>query len=196
MIEIRALEPALWPDLECLFGPRGATAGCWCQWVKLEAGERFDDIKGPLAHDRLQAEVCSGARRGLIAYEGDEPIGWVTFGPRRFFARIDRAPSLACDDADEVWSIPCFFIPAGRRGQGVATALLHAAVVAAGQAGAAVIEAYPVASAKRQAAAFIWTGTTAMFERAGFTRVDDKVSGKVRMRRFPPGKEPMGSVTC
>ena len=72
-LSVRGLTPDLWPELERLFGPRGATAGCWCQWVRLEKGERFDDIKGEIAHGRLREEVCSGARRGQIAVEQQRP---------------------------------------------------------------------------------------------------------------------------
>jgi GNAT superfamily N-acetyltransferase len=177
------LTPERWADLERLFGPRGATAGCWCQWVMLEKGERFDEVKGEEAHRRFEAQVCGGERRGLIAYDGDEPVGWLAYGPRRGFPRIDRAPSLQCDDADRVWSLPCFFVKSGRRGQGVATALLSAAVEVARADGATVLEGYPVASPGRQAAAFVWTGTVPLFEKCGFQRVDDKAAGKVRMRR-------------
>ena len=31
-IVCRELTPALWPDLERLFGPRGAVGGCWCMF--------------------------------------------------------------------------------------------------------------------------------------------------------------------
>ncbi|MBW8304175.1 MAG: hypothetical protein K0M78_09580, partial [Brevundimonas sp.] len=50
-------------------------------------------------------------------------------------------------------------------------------------AGAETLEGYPVAADTPQAAAFVWTGTVPLFARAGFVRVDDKPSGKVRMRR-------------
>jgi GNAT superfamily N-acetyltransferase len=182
-LSVVRLTPALWPELERLFGPRGATAGCWCQWVMLERGEKFDDIKGEEARRRLERQVRGGERRGVLAFDGDEPVGWLAYGPRRGFPRIDRAPSLACADADVVWSLPCFFVKSGRRGQGVAGRLLEAAVEAARAEGATVLEGYPVASEGRQAAAFIWTGTVSLFERHGFRRVDDKASGKVRMRR-------------
>jgi GNAT superfamily N-acetyltransferase len=64
----------------------------------------------------------------------------------------------------------------------VATALLEAAIAAAREDGATVLEGYPVVSAGRQAAAFVWTGTVPLFEKFGFRRVDDKSSGKVRVR--------------
>src|SRR5262249_40062871 len=36
-LEIHPATPARWPDLVALFGPRGACAGCWCMWPRLEA---------------------------------------------------------------------------------------------------------------------------------------------------------------
>jgi GNAT superfamily N-acetyltransferase len=177
------LQPALWPDVEALFGPKGATAGCWCQWVMLSKGESFDAVKGPEAKARLEGQVRAGVRRAILAYDGDLPVGWAAYGPRRGFDRIDRAPSLACDDADLVWSAPCFFVRSGRRGQGVATALLGAVVEAVRRAGGRVLEGYPsVTASGRAPAAFVWTGTPALFEKHGFRRVDDKPTGKVRMR--------------
>ena len=182
-LRLAEVTPALWPDVEALFGPRGATAGCWCQWVMLRQGESLDAIKGPEAKARLQAQIRAGWRRALLAYDGDEPVGWAAFGPRPDFSRIDRAPSLACDDAGEVWSVPCFFIKAGWRGQGVATALLGGVVEAVRAAGARILEGYPsVVTAGRAPAAFVWTGVPALFEKFGFRRVDDKAKGKVRMR--------------
>ena len=67
---------------------------------------------------------------------------------------------------------------ASARGQGVARALLDAAVDHARSRGAEALEAYPVrvgdADAIHPDAAF--TGTLPMFERAGFTVVADRAS--------------------
>ncbi len=129
---VRDLSPALWPALEELFGPRGACGGCWCMHWRLEKGERWDDLKGLPAKRRMKALVAAGKAQGAIAFAGKEPVGWIAFGPRRDFPRLDRARTLACEDADAVWSLPCFFIKAGWRDQGVAGALLaHALKVAA-----------------------------------------------------------------
>lgn len=181
-LRVELLTPARWPDLEALFGEKGACAGCWCMFWRLEQGERFDDLKGPRAKARFKELVLAGKAHGHLAYEGDEPVGWVTWGPRRDFAKLDRAPSLAIDDADRVHAVPCFFIKPGHRGQGVATALLAAVVRELERRKVALVEAYPVKGAKIPAA-FAYTGTLPLFEKAGFSVVQRRPAGKQRMRR-------------
>lgn len=185
-ITIEPLTPARWPDVEALFGEKGACAGCWCMFWRLGKGERFDDLKGAKAKRRFKALVMGGQAQGLLAFAGGKPVGWLTMGPRRDFAKLDRAPSLACDDADQVHSLPCFFVLPGSRGKGVATALLNAAVLALKKAGAHLVEGYPVKPAKpgeKISAAFAWTGTLPLFEKAGFTVVAARPTGKQRTRK-------------
>ena len=187
-VRVEPLTPARWGALEKLFGAKGACAGCWCMFWRLKKGERFDDIKGATAKRRFKALVQRGEAKGLLAYVGDEaaPVGWLAFGPRREFTKLDRAPSLACADADEVHSLPCFFIKPGSRGQGVATALLNAAVLELKKEGARIIEGYPVKPPRpgeKIPAAFAYTGTLPLFQKAGFELVSEKPSGKQRMRR-------------
>jgi GNAT superfamily N-acetyltransferase len=181
-VQVEPLTPERWSDLEALFGAKGACAGCWCMFWRLEQGERFDDIKGATAKARFKKLVTAGKADGLLAYEGKEPIGWLALGPRRDFKKLDRAPSLVCDDADRVWSAPCFFIKAGHRGQGVATALLGAAVKALKQDGVEVLEGYPV-KGKNIPPAFAYTGTVPLFEKQGFAPAVKRPKGKQRMRR-------------
>lgn len=185
-LTLEPLTPARWDDLERLFGDKGACAGCWCMFWRLDEGERFDDVKGTTAKRRFKALVTSGKAQGLLAYADGEPVGWLTFGPRRDFKKLDRAPSLRCDDADEVHSLPCFFIKPGFRGQGVATALLNRAVLELKKAGARVLEGYPVKPPRpgeKLAAAFAYTGTEPLFAQAGFSTVAEKAKGKQRVRR-------------
>jgi GNAT superfamily N-acetyltransferase len=68
-----------------------------------------------------------------------------------------------------VWSIVCFVVGRRHRGQGIATALLDAAVDYARAHGATLLEAYPVdTTGGRVSAATAYKGTVGMFERAGF----------------------------
>lgn len=153
---------------------------------RLEKGERFEALKGGPAKRRFKTLVMRGEAKGLLAYADGAPVGWVSLGPRRAFAKLDRAPSLACDDADEVHSLPCFFIKAGARGQGVATTLLSAAVLALKKEGARIVEGYPVKPAKpgeKIPAAFAYTGTLPLFEKAGFKVVAARPTGKQRTRK-------------
>ena len=154
---------------------------------RLQKGERWEDIKGGPAKRRMKALVTSGRARGAIAFAGKEPVGWIAFGPRRDFPRLDRARTLACGDADQVWSLPCFFIKAGWRDQGVAAALLAHALKALRKANAQVAEGYPVnlKPGQRLPNAFAWTGTRSLFAAAGFELAGPSSTSKVRMRRKP-----------
>lgn len=181
----REVGPDDWPVVERLFGDKGACAGCWCQFWRLGERERFDDVKGAEAKRRFRAQIRGDQAHGVIALAGDEPVGWAAFERRVDLPKLDRAPSLACDDAERVWALPCFFVTSGARGQGVATALLAAAEAALRARGATIAEAYPTkpAGPGRAPAAFVWTGVPAMFEAAGFACVDPRPKGKQRYRK-------------
>jgi GNAT superfamily N-acetyltransferase len=186
-LAVRDLTPELWPALVTLFGPRGACGGCWCMYWRLEKGERWEDLKGAPAKRRLKRLVAAGKARGAIAFAGQEPVGWIAYGPRRDFPRLDRARTLACPDAGEVWALPCFYIKPGWRDRGVAAALLAHALKSLRRLGAPVAEGYPVnlKTGQRLPNAFAWTGTRGLFERAGFELAGPGSTSKVRMRRKP-----------
>jgi len=184
---VRDLSPALWPALTALFGPRGACGGCWCMYWRLEKGERWEDLKGGPAKRRLKALVAAGKAQGAIAFAGNEPVGWIAFGRRRDFPRLERARTLACADAHDVWALPCFFIKPGWRDRGVASALLRHALRSLKKKGAKIAEGYPVnlKPGQRFPNAFAWTGTRSMFADAGFELAGAGSTSKVRMRRRP-----------
>ncbi|RYZ37370.1 MAG: GNAT family N-acetyltransferase [Myxococcaceae bacterium] len=180
------LTPELWPALEQLFGKNGACGGCWCMFWRIPKGERYADVKGPEAKRRFKALVDAGEAKGVLAFVDGEPVGWATYGPRRSFPSLDRAPSLKCDDADAVASVPCFFIHRNWRGQGVATALLAAVEVALRREGPTTLEAYPVkppAGGGRISNGSAYTGTLPFFLKRGYTLVADRPAGRQRVRK-------------
>ncbi|MFL5320710.1 MAG: GNAT family N-acetyltransferase [Myxococcaceae bacterium] len=188
MLKIEELRPELWGAFEKLFGKNGACAGCWCMFWRLEDGERFDDVKGSEAKRRMKKLVASGAARGLIAFDDGAPVGWLALGRRREFKKLDRAPSLQCDDADQVWSLPCFFVHKDARGKGVASALLKRSLEILKRERAKVVEGYPVKPPRKGEkipAAFAYTGTIPLFEKSGFKIVEARPKGRQRMRRAP-----------
>jgi predicted GNAT family acetyltransferase len=179
-LQIRELTPELWPAFEKLFGPNGACAGCWCMWWRIRQGERFMHIHGASAKRRQKALVLAGSSRGLLAFSGDEPVGWCAYGRRTDFPALARSRALACDDAEQVWSLPCFFIKSGWRGRGVARALLRAALESLRRNGARIAEAYPVRPPASNSTAF--TGTVPWLEAEGFRVLTNRRRGRQRAR--------------
>ncbi|WP_243222587.1 GNAT family N-acetyltransferase [Microbacterium proteolyticum] len=76
-------------------------------------------------------------------------------------------------DADDVWAVSCFVVRKAHRGQGLMKELLHAAVSTAREAGARIVEAYPLdPTVAKRSANQLYRGTVSMFEEAGFDVVD------------------------
>ena len=180
-IETRELTPALWPELEKLFGPNGACAGCWCMWWRLGPSERISIANGPRMKRRQRALVESGASRGVLAFVDGAPVGWCAYARKSDLSRLQRSKSLASPDAAGIWSIPCFFVKAIFRGQGVSRALLRHALRSIRAAGGRVAEAYPVRPPATNAAAF--TGTVPLLESEGFITLTSHPRGRQRARR-------------
>jgi GNAT superfamily N-acetyltransferase len=183
---LEALTPDRWKDFEALFASaNGVCGGCWCMFWRLEKGESYDALKGEPARQRMKRLVQSGAALGVLAYEGEEPVGWLSYGPRRDYPKLDRAPSLAVEDADRVWSLPCFFVKRGHRGKGVARALLDRALESLQARGVEIAEAYPVRAGPglKASPAFAYTGVVSLFEKAGFSVAQARPQGKQRVRK-------------
>ena len=79
------------------------------------------------------------------------------------------------------WLLPCLFVRAGHRGQGVTHALVRAAVELARREGASAIEGWPLAeSEQRSADAFL--GRQQVFADLGFRCVERPSPDRVIMR--------------
>lgn len=170
-VEVHPVTPDRWDDLAALAGERGFTSGCWCMWWRVTSKE-FEERHGAGLRRDLHGLVAAGPEPGLLAYIAGEPAGWVAVAPREEYPRLDRSPKLRRLDDKPVWSITCFTIDRRHRRRGVAAALLAAAVDFARQRGAVVVEAYPIDTAGgKRSSADLYTGTLAMFQRAGFEEV-------------------------
>jgi GNAT superfamily N-acetyltransferase len=182
-LEIVPLTSEAWPLLETLFREGGDPRWCWCQYWRLRSKD-FGAAKVPELRERLRTLADSSLPPGLVALggEGDgaatRAVGWVSLGPRTDYERIVRSKVIPKIDDRPVWSIVCFAVSASARGQGVARALLEAAVEFAREHGAVALEAYPVVVGTGEGihpeSAF--TGTLPMFERAGFSVVAERAS--------------------
>lgn len=187
-MDVRTLTPDRLPDLADLFATGPATRGCWCMWFidssnVVQAGwndggnrRRFEELA------RTAAEPL-----GLLAYEGDVPVGWIAIGPRSRYPRATgpRTKILKqrnADEDDDVWLVPCFFVRVGYRRRGVTAELLAAAVEVASLHGAKAVEGFPIASSYEKSHDD-YVGKQRRFEECGFTCIAQPSPRRVVMRR-------------
>lgn len=127
-------------DFVALFERRGGPSYCWCMPYRVTP-EEAKAGRGSERKPFMLARIEAGTPVGLLAYYGDEPVGWVSVAPRGTFRGMG-GPEAEPDE--RIWSITCFYLRRERRGSGLSAALLAAAIAHATDAGATAIEAYPV----------------------------------------------------
>jgi GNAT superfamily N-acetyltransferase len=185
--EIRILPArrATCEDLQTVFGSRGSAAICQCQRFKLAPREAFKSFPVEERAFRLRKQTNCGQPQatttsGLVAYLGDEPVGWCAVEPRPAYeglVRVFRVPwdGRSEDKTDEsVWAVTCVFARVGFRRRGVGHALAQAAVDFARQRGARALEAYPMLTRPGEEITWgeLYMGTPGMFAAAGLTEVN------------------------
>lgn len=174
-IEVRAA--SVFDDVAAVVGPKRPDASvCWCLSYRLTSSRENRELVGPARGERVRELVSQDPPPGVIAYDGDEPVGWAAVHPRAdtSFATNRRIPHV--DDLD-VWSVWCIRVRPGHRGEGISHALLAGAVAFAREHGAPAIEGYPVDNRGAKVdLTMAYVGTRALFERAGFAKAADTTS--------------------
>ena len=163
-------------DVAVMVGPRRPDADvCWCLSYRIPSRENLA-LHGPARGERVRQLMAEDPPPGVLAYDGDEVVGWAAVHPRSdtTFARNRKIPHV--DDLD-VWSLWCVRVRPGHRGRGIAHVLVDGAVQFARDRGAPAVEGYPVDNEGRKVdLTMAYVGTRALFERAGFTKAADTAS--------------------
>ena len=177
-LKVVSAREAGWDAVETVFRTEASARNCWCQFHVLTnaAAARTDrDSRRAMLSDQIQA---LDPPRGLIAFEGDLPIGWCGVEPRvrlhHVLASRLVVKASPCDPGDpRVWSIYCILVPPEQRGRGVAAALLRAAI------------AHAIDTIVRGGVLppGFSTGTVGMFAREGFRAVAALPSGRTLVHR-------------
>ena len=177
-LAIRPLTPDLWPAIEDLFGEHGACNGCWCMYWRIGAAYR----RQPRGRNKeaFREVVERGPPPGLLAFDGDVPVGWCQVAPRDGLPWLDRVWRLKRVDDLPVWSLSCFYVRKGYFKRGITSALIVAALDAARRAKAPALEAYPLDADLTPSAS--GTGYASTFARAGFETVARRVPSRPIMR--------------
>ncbi len=162
-------------DVRTMVGPKRPDANvCWCLSYRVRSKENTA-LTGPARGERVR-ELMEQGPPGVLAYDGDEVVGWAAVHPRTdtSFATNRRIPHV--DDLD-VWSIWCIRVRPGHRGKGLSHALLEGAVAFAQESGAPAVEGYPVDNrGEKVDLTMAYVGTKALFASAGFAQAAETTS--------------------
>lgn len=176
---VRPITRSRFADVEALFQTDSIMRSCWDIWPRYAGKKERAEIDARHAvtaqseANRRELRRLADRRRapGLLAYDGREPVGFLSLGPRTEMRRTDVSRTAPRVDDVPVWVVPCFFVRKDHRGKGVTVALLKAAVGYAGKHGAPAVEGYPRAPGTKVHDSTAFFGTAAQFHRAGFRKI-------------------------
>ena len=126
-----------------------------------------------------------------MAYVDGDPVGWCSVGPRETFGRLVRSRTLPPPDEQPGWAITCFYVRAGFRRRGIASALVHGAVAHAAGSGAAALDGFAGRQTADKPAS---SGGIGLFRAAGFHEAPNTSTYYVTMRRTLDPMRDAGSL--
>jgi GNAT superfamily N-acetyltransferase len=147
-------------------------------WRIGAAYRRIPNEKNKAAFRRV---VQHGPPPGLLAFDGELPVGWCQLTRRDVLPHLDRSFVATGDEGEPVWAISCLYVRKGHRRKGVTGALIEAAIDTAQRAKAPAVEAYPFDSAVSPSST--GTGYASTFARAGFRVIAHRSRARPVMRR-------------
>lgn len=173
-IEVRPA--SVYEDVATMVGPKNPTSNvCFCLSYRIPSKANLA-LKGPERGERVRRLIEEEGPIGVLAYDGDEVVGWAAVAPRSqtHFATFRKIPRV---DEQDVWSLWCFRVRPGHRRKGVMHALIDGAVDFARDQGAPALEGYPVDNkGEKVDLTMAYVGTRRLFEQAGFVKAADTES--------------------
>jgi GNAT superfamily N-acetyltransferase len=115
--------------------------------------------------EAMRGLIERGTPVGVLAYDGDEPVGWCSVAPRETYPRLDRSRVMPRISPEPTWTVLCFFLRRSHRRTGISRILLKGAVEYAKASGARFVEAYPLDTAGITS---LFRGRSSVFKALGF----------------------------
>lgn len=183
-LTIRRLSPALQADFlrffeGSAFADNPQWKSCYCQFLYVDHSKVNWKIRSAEENRASACERIACQRmQGLLAYRGDEVVGWCNAAPRLMMDSYADEPD---PDAGRIGQITCFVVARAHRRTGVARALLDAACAALRDQGLQIAEAHPSRAAATDAEHHY--GPLSLYLAAGFSVVRERDDGLVVVRR-------------
>ncbi|WP_432478326.1 GNAT family N-acetyltransferase [Nocardioides sp. GXQ0305] len=184
-LTIRPLSPETWDAFAALVERHnGIFGGCWCIYFHPDSPERGQGYDGNRALKCRYVE--EGRAHAALVFDGDRAVAWCEFGTpeelpnihhrKHYEAGLDQLPD---------YRLTCIFIDKEYRRRGISLLALQGALDLIAEAGGGIVEGYPqdLSDGRRVNNSFLYNGTRALYERAGFTYDRPKGKGHTVMRR-------------
>ncbi|WP_278234462.1 GNAT family N-acetyltransferase [Isoptericola sp. AK164] len=185
---IKALTPDTWP----LFAApverhHGIFGGCWCTNFHPDRDDRGPGYDGNRAFKKRLVDE-GVAHAALVVREGDdgeEAVAWAEYGTPAELPRLHHLKQyLAEQDLEPDYRITCLFVDKRFRQHGLVTVALQGALDLIARDGGGIVEGYPhIPGERRLSSSFLYNGTKAVYERAGFDFIRPKGMKNTVMRR-------------
>ena len=161
----------------------GIFGGCWCINFHPDCAERGQGYEGNRALKRQL--VATGQAHAALVIVDEEAIAWAEYGTPDELPNIHhRKQYLAEADGLPDYRVTCIFVDKRHRRQGFAKVALSGALDLIAAQGGGVVEGYPhEIGERRMNNSFVYNGTRAMYEQAGFEFVRAKGMNNTVMRR-------------
>jgi ribosomal protein S18 acetylase RimI-like enzyme len=155
---------------------------CYCQFLYVDHSKvNWSARTGEENRSAACERIACGRMQGLLAYRGDEVVGWCNAAPRTMLDGFADEPD---PDAERLGQITCFVVAKAHRRTGVARALLDAALQMLRRQGLSIVEANPSRSASSDAENHF--GPLSLYLSAGFKVHSERQDGIVVVRRSLP----------
>jgi GNAT superfamily N-acetyltransferase len=167
-------------------------ARCYCQFYRTPRALDWQAFTAGQNRVAAGATIACGEAEGYLARAGDETVGWLHAAPRHklphAFERLKVAPPAIDVPAHDAAIIVCFVIAPAWRRQGVASALLDAAIADLAARGVALVDAFPFKAGDSTSATDHYHGPASLFASRGFETVAELEDLTVMRKRLaaPP----------
>ena len=177
---VRPLTTETWPAFADLVDRHGGVfGGCWCTWFHTMSSEKTRDADD---NRRLKHRlVAEGRAHAALVLHSDEAVAWCQYGaplelPNIYHRQEYDATTVRAVD----YRITCIFVDRRYRQRELSAVALQGALDLIAHAGGGVVEAYPHDNQGKRKSV-LYSGTRALFERAGFAYDRPKGTGNCVM---------------
>lgn len=177
-IEIKPLTLDNFADYESLTSCESG-GGCYCsfwhqKWVSMTDWEKCKKETPEVNRSIVYEKVRSGFHVGVLVYENEKLVAWISVGPLIDFYWTWRRAAKLQGDAKEVAGIVCFTLAPNYRNKGLQKTILEELKSYGRSQSWKAIEGYPFdkSALEKYKSDVIWPGLEKGFLEAGFTRTD------------------------